>query len=101
MQFIYVLRLIPRLINEEAWTEEDNKIVEEHFSYLQKYQKSGKLILAGRTTLDDEDNFGLVIIKSSEVEANDMMHNDPAVKKGIMTATLYPYRVALISENNV
>jgi len=101
MQFIYVLRLIPRLIKEEAWTEADKIIIEEHFSYLQLLQKSGKLILAGRTTLDDDDNFGLVIIKSSEVEANEMMHNDPALKKGIMTATLYPYRVALISENNV
>ncbi len=101
MQFIYVLKLIPKLIKEEAWTKVDHEIVEEHFSYLQVLEKAGKLILAGRTTLESEDNFGLVIIKCTETEATDIMNDDPALKKGIMTATLYPYRVALISEDNV
>ena len=101
MQFAYVLKLIPRLIPEDAWSKSDHDIVEEHFSYLQSLEKSGRLILAGRTTLEGEDNFGLVIIKGTEKEATDMMTKDPALRKGIMTATLYPYRVALISENNV
>jgi hypothetical protein len=29
------------------------------------------------------------------------MNNDPAVKNGVMRASLHPYRVALISEANV
>jgi len=101
MQFIYILKLIPRLFKDNAWTDEDNKIVEEHFIRLQALKKSGQLILAGRTTNEAENTFGIVIINGSEEEANSLMKNDPAVKKGIMTAELFPYRVALISEGNV
>ncbi len=101
MQFIYMLKLIPRLVNNDAWTETDNEIVEKHFLKLQELKKDGRLILAGRTTHEGKDTFGIVIIKGTELEAQEMMANDPAVKEGIMTATLYPYRVALISEDNI
>lgn len=101
MHFIYKLKVIPRLIPSEAWTDADNEIVERHFSVLQDLQKQGKLILAGRTTHDGEDSFGIVILKGDEREARVIMENDPAVKEGIMTAELYPYRVALISEDNI
>jgi uncharacterized protein YciI len=101
MQFIYMLKLVPRLVNNDAWTETDHKIVEKHFLKLQELKEEGKLILAGRTTQDGKDTFGIVIIKATELEAQEMMANDPAVKEGIMIATLYPYRVALISEDNI
>lgn len=101
MQFIYVLKLIPRLIEDEAWTAEDEAIVGRHFKRLQDLQASGKLILAGRTTNGGDSQFGIVIINGSEDQARQMMNEDPAVKEGIMTAELYPYRVALISEANV
>jgi len=32
----------------------------------------------------------------SETEARYLMENDPAVKNGIMTAELHPYRIALM-----
>ena len=45
----------------------------------------------------DSDGFGIVIFEvDSEEEAQLFMETDPAVKEGIMTATLFPYRVALI-----
>jgi uncharacterized protein YciI len=47
----------------------------------------------------DEKTFGIVIIDvSSEEEAKNIMENDPAVKEGVMTAELFPYRVALIKK---
>lgn len=98
-QFIYVLKLIPTLLNESNWTEKHEKIVSIHFSVLQELQKEGKLILAGRTLTMDENSFGIVILEvGSEEEAQIIMNNDPAVAEGIMTAELFPYRVALIKE---
>ena len=68
-----------------------------HFNVLEKLHKDGKLILAGRTLNMDEKTFGIVILEvESEQEAQTIMKNDPAVSEGIMTAELFPYRVALI-----
>lgn len=45
----------------------------------------------------DSKGFGIVILEvNSEEEAIELMVNDPAVKEGIMEATLFPFRVALI-----
>ncbi|WP_335872388.1 YciI family protein [Bacillus sp. 2205SS5-2] len=96
-QFVYVLKLIPRLLKEDQWKESDQEIVEEHFHTLKKMQQDGQLILAGRTLQMDETTFGLVIFEANSMtDAKMMMKNDPAVKKGIMTAEIFPYRVALM-----
>lgn len=100
-QFLYVLKLIPRLLDEQNWTPQDEAIVGEHFQALQKLQAGGLLILAGRTLAMDPDGMGLVIFNAgSEDEARRIMESDPAVKQGIMTARLFPYSVALIDEIN-
>ncbi len=53
----------------------------------------GRLTLAGRT--QEEIPFGIVIFEA-ETEARAIMEGDPAVQAGVMSATLHPYRVALI-----
>jgi uncharacterized protein YciI len=96
-QFVYVLKLTPRLLDEKNWTERDKQIVGRHFRRLQQMQKDGRLILAGKT-LDDADpgQFGVVIFEAdTEEEARGVMEADDAVKEKIMTARLFPFRVAL------
>lgn len=96
-QFIYVLKLIPPLLNKDNWTEREEKIVDRHFYRLQKLLEEGKLFLAGKTAGIDEKTFGIVILEvESDEEAKAIMENDPCVAEGIMTAELYPYKVALI-----
>ena len=97
-QFIYVLKLIPRLLNEKSWTEQDGSIVGKHFRRLQKLHQEGKIILAGRTLNEtDPSQFGVVILEAStEGEARKIMEEDDAVKEKIMTAQLFPFSVALI-----
>ncbi len=96
-QFLYKLKLVPRLLAPTAWTDEDNATVEEHFSRLKALHEDGILILAGRTLNEDNSQFGIVIFKAANEDiARQLMNSDPAVIKGIMTATLFPYRVALI-----
>lgn len=97
LHFIYVLKLIPCLQKTENWTEREEKIVDRHFEGLQKLLEEGKLVLAGKTAGLDEKTFGLVILEvESEKDAMDIMKNDPAVSEGIMTAELFPYKIALM-----
>ena len=97
LQFLYQLKLIPSLLSEENWTERENDIVSRHFEALKKAEQDGTVILAGRTLNMDNEGFGIVIFEvESAEEAQLFMESDPAVKEGIMTATLFPYRVALM-----
>lgn len=96
-QFIYILKLIPRLLDARNWTNKEEQIVEEHFKNLEKLLSEQKLLLAGKTEGLDENTFGIVILETeSEEEARKIMEDDPAVKKGIMKARLHPYRIALM-----
>lgn len=93
-QFLIVLRVVPSLYDEKNWTERENKLVEEHFAQLQKLLTEGKLILAGRTNV--RESTGMVILEvETEAEARAIMENDAAVKGRVMTAELFPYKVAL------
>ena len=97
-QFIYVLKLTPRLLDEKNWTEQDKQIVGRHFRRLQQLHKEGRVLLAGRTLNEsDPSQFGVVIFEAaSEEEARAVMEADDAVKAKIMTAQLFPFSVALI-----
>jgi uncharacterized protein YciI len=97
-QFIYVLKLVPRLLNEKNWTASDNEIVGKHFRRLQQLKKEGRVVMAGRTLNDTEPSqFGIVILEvTSQEEARRIMSEDDAVKEKVMTAELFPFRVALI-----
>ena len=95
--YVYVLRLIERLWSVEAWTDADNAIVDEHFAYLKQLYADGRLILAGKTGGNDANTFGLVIFEAhDEAQAQVTMLNDPSVVKGIMSAELSTYNVALL-----
>ena len=96
-QFIYVLKLVPHLRTVENWTEKDNQIVQKHFMRLKSMTEAGTVIMAGRTQGMSPDDFGIVIFEAESAEsAQEMMEADPTVKEGIMTAQLFPYRVALM-----
>lgn len=96
-QWLYVLRPIPRLQNDSAWTPEDQRIVGAHFRRLQQLTADGVIVLAGRTMQPlDHRTLGLVIFEAStEAEARRIAEDDPAVKGGVMTVELFPYQVAL------
>ena len=96
-QYIYVLKLIERLLKTENWNKREEEIVEKHFKNLEKLLKEKVLVLAGKTEGLNEKTFGIVIIETyNKEEAESIMKNDPAVKEGIMTAELYPYKIALM-----
>jgi uncharacterized protein YciI len=97
-QFIYVLKLTPRLLDEKNWTKQDEQIVGRHFRRLQQMHKEGRVLLAGRTLNEsDPSQFGVVIFEAASAdEAREVMEADDAVREKIMTAQLFPFSVALI-----
>ena len=99
-QFIYILRLVPRLHADSAWTAEDKMALDRHFSRFQHSIESGELILAGRTQEPGEKTFGIAIFQArDETAARQFMESDPAVVAGLMTAELRPFAVALERKN--
>lgn len=99
-QYLYKLTLIERLNKDDNWTDQDNEIVNEHFNYLKDLLNKQILILAGRTINEDVDKFGIVVFEADSNEiAQEIMHNDPAIKNGIMFCQLFPYRVALMRKS--
>lgn len=82
-------------------TPREAAIVSEHFAYLQNLVEQGTVLMAGRTLNDDESTFGIVVFTSADdAAATALMQADPAVRQGVMHATLFPYRVALWSDKN-
>ncbi len=99
-QFIYVLRLVPRLYSDSNWTKEDKTVLERHVARFQEATKSGQLILAGRTNEPGDKTFGIAIFEApDEAAARAFMQADPAVVGGLMTAELHSFAVALERKN--
>jgi uncharacterized protein len=101
MQFLYVLKVTRPEMLTGIPTPEEILAIDEHFAYLQKLQAEGTLILAGRTQTTHPGTMGLAIFNADSMEdALRIKNADPVIVKGVMTAEVYPYQIALIREAN-
>jgi uncharacterized protein len=97
-QFLYRIQPVRVAILVEGPTALEASIIGEHFNYLAKLVEDGVVLMAGRTLNTDERTFGIVVfVATSESEARELMKGDPAVKRGVMKAELFPFNVALWS----
>lgn len=97
--FLIVLKPVPRLHDQNAWTKEDNASVGAHFNRLKAAVAEGKVLLAGRTTEPLDQTIGLIIFSvPDEAAAREFMNTDPCVTAGVMSATLHPYGLALMAK---
>jgi uncharacterized protein YciI len=95
-QFIYILRLVPRLHSDAAWTKEDRMVLDRHFTRFKLAIEKSELILAGRTMEPGDKTFGIAIFEAAdEAAAHAFMESDPAVVAGLMTAELHPFAMVL------
>jgi uncharacterized protein len=102
MEFLYKIEPTRLGMVTDGPTEEEREIVTQHFSYLSRLKDEGVVILVGRTQENNEKTFGICVFNAdSEDAAKGIMNSDPAVKNGVMRASLHPYRVALFSEANI
>ncbi len=96
-QFLYFLKPARLGMVTHGATPEEAETVSRHFAYLSDLTDRGVMILVGRTQNSDESTFGIAIFEAEdESAARKIMENDPAVAGGVMRATLYPYKVALM-----
>ena len=95
--FLYEFEAVrPEMITDPtAWTEEDDRIAEAHFAYLQGATEEGTVLLAGRS-LDATGPAIVILDAETEDEARRFMQNDPFVARGLMRATLHPFRASLV-----
>jgi uncharacterized protein YciI len=102
MEYLYRIEPTRPAMVIDGPTLQEREIISQHFAYLSRLKDDGVVILVGRTQENNEKTFGICVFNAdSEEAAQGIMNNDPAVKNGVMRATLHPYRVALIAEANV
>jgi len=78
-------------------TPEESETVAVHFAYYQSLLARRTLILAGRTL--DEPFRGVFVFRAPDrAIAERIIADDPAVARGVMRATLRPFRVALSAQ---
>lgn len=76
-------------------TDDEKKILGEHFEYLKALTEKGTVVLAGPCT--DGTGPGIVVFTApTESAATELMNGDPAVKAGIFKAELHPMRLSLL-----
>jgi uncharacterized protein YciI len=91
--YCYVLKLIERLYDVTAWTQVDEEAVNNHFLRIKKDYETGKIIHVGRTINDNFKGFGLVVFTSEDIlDATNYMNQDPAIKGGQMTGSVFEYK---------
>jgi len=90
--WIYVVHLA-RPAARTSPTEDESSTIDRHFVHLQQACSAGTVRLAGPAT---DGAFGLVIFEAEdETAACSFMADDLAVRAGVMTAELHPFRVSL------
>ena len=95
MEFVYILKATRGAMLSDGPTEAEMPALALHGEYLAGLADDGVLELAGRTQNEDPSAFGIVIFRAPDpTAAREIMEADPAVRGGVMTAMLFPYRVA-------
>jgi uncharacterized protein YciI len=97
--YIYKIQAVrPEMASKERTAEEDH-VVGEHFSYLERLTTQGVVHLSGRTMTDDYAGFGIIIFSAeSQQAAEKIVRNDPAVAQRVMRAERYPFRASLVGQ---
>ena len=93
--FVYRLAAVRLGMVTEGPSAGELPVLQEHLAYLQGLAGDGRLIMAGRSTTEDERVFGLAFLEvEDEAAAHALMEADPAVRHGMMRAELFPFRIA-------
>jgi uncharacterized protein YciI len=101
-QYLYKITPVRPEMVMEAPTDDEARIVSEHFQYLKKLTEEGVMILVGRTLNNDYSTFGIaVFVAESDEAAREILYNDPAVKNRVMRGEVFPYRIALMNADAV
>jgi len=75
-------------------TDEEDRVIGDHFKYLKSLLAQGKLLIAGPC---EDASMGIAVIEcEDEREARTIVAADPAVKTRVFSCEAKPYRVSLV-----
>ena len=84
----------PRPTFADDATEQEDRVIGDHFKYLKSLLAQGKLLIAGPC---EDASMGIAVIEcENECEARVIIAADPAVKARVFDCEAKPYRVALM-----
>jgi uncharacterized protein YciI len=97
--FIYKIQPVRPAMLSLGATPDEERIIGEHFAYLERLASAGVVLLAGRTLTEDTSSFGIIIFRAdSPVSAQCIVDADPAVQQRVMRAECFPFRIALMGK---
>jgi len=95
MNFVEIIRPKSLEMVTRGPTDEETSIMKEHADYWKSLTEQGVVLVFGPTLNRDSSTFGMGIFRAeSEDTARSIMNDDPAVKRGIMRAELFPCKIA-------
>ncbi len=82
----------------DAPSDEEARLIGEHFAYLQSGHAAGDIVLVGRT--QEAPFLGIAIFEAeSREDAQRFVDDDPAIRAGVFRVrSLQSYRVALLRD---
>jgi uncharacterized protein YciI len=101
MDFLCILQLVPHYKIKTNWTDDTNKVLGNHWNYLVKLHGEGKIKFVARTNydIDNDANRGLAVyVADNELEARELMMNDPCIVNGVMTGEIHPLNLVILGD---
>jgi len=78
-------------------TEEEGRVIANHFAYLKRLLAEGKLLIAGPC---EDSSMGIAVYETrDEEEARTILAQDPAITGRVFTGEIKPYRVSLFRKS--
>jgi len=94
-QWLYVLRPKRPEMLTTGPTPHEAATIGRHAGHCDALGKQGVMLMVGRTQTTTPETIGLaVFLADDEAHARRIMESDPAVADGVMTAELFPYKIA-------
>jgi uncharacterized protein YciI len=86
----------PRPTFVDDMTDDEARVMGEHFEYLQSLMRDGRLLLAGPCL--SVPPFGvIVLVADDEDDAWRLIRADPSVRAGVQTPEVHPFRASLVA----
>lgn len=94
-QWLYVLHPVRPEMLISGPTPAEAATVGRHAAHCDALGKQGVMLMVGRTQTTGPETIGLaVFLAQDEAAARTIMASDPAIREGVMTGELFPYKIA-------
>lgn len=95
-QFLLIYRPTRPGMLTHGPSDDERRAIADHFAYLLDLHRRGDLVLAGRTLDDGPATIGVAVLHADAIEAaRAVVAADPVIARGVMTAEVRPFRVAI------